>query len=193
MFPAWKLHCCISKDSKISTHDLINFLFGRFMDKKYTAAEMFRGLGDSALISELEQYFLEKGYICKNSELVVEYEKEYQSNQKAHMKISYDWRKVNPMVFEFKAPHFSKVLKFYDQMDDELKAMVFDRTKTCDGCGYCTQTDKTGKCPKLTLHLELNGDTKPKCPLFPYFIWRDVNKEMISKVKSIFEFAESVL
>lgn len=193
MFPAWKLLCCISKDSKINAYEVVNFLHGRFMDKKYTAAEMFSKASDSALISELEQYFLEKGYTCKNNEIAVGYEKEYPRKQKAHMNIFYDWRKVNPMIFEFKAPHFSKVLKFYDQMDAELKAMVFNRTKICNGCGYCIQTDKTGKRPRLTLLLELNDDTKPKCPLFPSFVWGSVNKEMISKVKNLFDFAESVL
>ncbi len=193
MFPAWKLHCCISKDSKISSHDVMDFLHGRFMDKKYSAAEIFSGMDNPALISELEQYFMEKEYICKNSELEVGYEKEYPNKQKTYMKISYDFRKVNPMVFEFKVPCFSKVLKFYNQMDAELKAMVFNRTKICDGCGYCNQTDKTGKRPRLTLLLELNGETKPKCPLFPYFVWEDVDNEMVSKVKKLFEFAERVL
>ncbi len=97
------------------------------------------------------------------------------------------------MIFEFKAPHFSKVLKFYDQMDAELKDMVFNRTKICDGCGYCTQTDKAGKRPRLTQVLELNDDIKPKCPFFPSFVWGSLNKEVISKVKKLFDFAESVL
>ena len=193
MFPVWKMHCGMSQDGRIGTSDVTNFLHGRFMDKKYTAAEMFSQVSDPALISELEQYFLEKGYTCKNNELAVGYEKEYPDKQKAHMSIFYDWRKVNPIVFEFKAPHFSKVLKFYDQMEADLKAMVFHRTKLCDGCGYCVQTDKTGKRPRLALLLELNGDTKPKCPLFPSFAWSSVNREMISKVKNLLEFAERVL
>lgn len=195
MFPAWKLHCCISRDSKISAQDVMVYLHGRFKGKKYTAAEMFSRVCDTTLISELEQYFLEKGYTCKNNEMAVGYEKEYPDKQKAYMNISYGWKKVkvNPMIFDFKAPHFSKVIKFFDQMDPELKALVFNRTKICDGCGYCIQTDKTGKRPRLTLLLELNGDKKAKCPLFPSFVWGSVNEEMICKVKDLFDFTESVL
>ena len=193
IFPAWKLHCCVSDYGKNSTYDMINFLYGRFMDKKYTAVEMFGKMSEQSLISELEQYFLDKEYTCMNNEIAVIYEKEYPNKQKSYMKISYDFRKLNPMMFEFKAPHFSKVLKFYNQMDAELKAMVFNRTKTCDGCGYCIQTDKTGKRPRLTMLLELNGDKKPKCPLFPSFTWDSISKEMISKVKKLLEFSESVL
>jgi C4-type Zn-finger protein len=30
-------------------------------------------------------------------------------------------------------------------MNEELKELVFTRTGVCKNCGYCTQTDKTGK------------------------------------------------
>lgn len=193
MFSAWKLHCLISKDNKIKTQDIMTFMLGCHGDKKYTAAEMFGKVGNAALITELEQFFSTKGYTLKNDELRVTYEKEYPDKQKAHLNIFYDWRKVNPMTFEFKAPHFSEVLKNYNQMDDELKALVFNRTKICDGCGYCTQTDKTGKRPRLTMSLELNGETLPKCPLFPSLVWGGVNEKMITIVKKLFNFAENVL
>ena len=193
MFPAWKLHCNISKDGKGSANYITNFLHGRFMDKKYTAAEMFGKLSDPVLISELEQYFFQKGYTCNHNDIGIKYEKVYPNKQMAYMNIYYDWKRVNPLIFDFKAPHFSRVMKYYDQMDDELKDMVFNKTKTCDGCGYCVQTDKTGKRPKLTQRLEFNGVKKPKCPLFPSFVWNDINRKMISKVKKLFDFAENVL
>lgn len=192
MFSAWKLHCNLSKGSKVDANDVVNFLHGRFMGKKYTAAEMFGKVSDPVLISELEQYFFEKGYNCNHYDIGVKYEKEYPKKQMAYMKIYYDWKKVNPLIFDFKAPHFSRILKFYDQMDDELKDMVFNKTKTCDGCGYCVQTDKTGKRPKLAQRLEFNGVAKLKCPLFPSFEWDKVNIKMISKVKMLFDFAENV-
>lgn len=192
MFSAWKLHCSSSKDGNSNTN-ILNFLHGRFMGKKYTAAEMFSKVCDSALIAELEQYFLEKGYIGHHQDIGVKYEKQYPKKQTACMYIYYEWRKINPLILDFKAPHFSKVIKFYDQMDDELKDMVFNKTKTCDGCGYCVQTDKTGKRPKLAQRLEFNGVAKPKCPLFPSFVWDNVNPKMVSKVKKLFDFAESVI
>lgn len=129
MFPAWKLHCNLTKGSKVNADDVINFLHGRFMGKKYTAAEMFSKVSDPVLISELEQYFLEKGYTCNYNGIGIKYEKEYPNKQMAYMNIYYDWRKVNPLIFDFKAPHFSRIIKFYNQMDDELKDMVFNKDK----------------------------------------------------------------
>ncbi len=193
IFSAWKLHCSSSKYGNVSTNEIMHFLHGRFMDKMYTAAEMFSKVSDSVLISELEQYFLEKGYTCNFHEIGIKYEKEYPKKQTAHMNIYYDWRKINPLILDFKAPHFSKVITFYDEMDDELKDMVFNKTKTCDGCGYCVQTDKTGKRPKLAQCLEFNDVKKLKCPLYPSFVWDNVNTGMISKVKKLFDFAESVV
>lgn len=193
LFPAWKLHCTQSEDNKITPQDLVVFLYGLFSGKLHKAAEMFFRVSNAVLISELEQYFIEKGYSCKNDELKVSYEKEFPNKQKSHLNVFYDWRKVNPLVFEFKVPHFSQVIKFYDQMDTELKALVFHRTKICDGCGYCTQTDKTGKRPRLAIKLELDGETQPKCPLFPSFTWGKVSESMIGTVKKLFDFAESVL
>lgn len=193
LFPAWKLHACILKDNKINAPEIAVFLHGRFDSKQYTAAERFGKISDEARISALEKYFLHKGYCLKNEELSVAYEKEYPNKQKAHLKIFYDWKKVTPLIFECKAPHFSKVLKQYDQMDTTLKDMVYNKTKTCDGCGYCTQTDKTGKRPRLAQVLEWNGNKKPKCPLFPSFVWDKADDKMIDIVTKLFDFSENAV
>ncbi len=104
------------------------------------------------------------------------------------MNIYFDFRKLEQMIFEFKAPHLSKVLRSYDQIDDELKALVFNRTKICDGCGYCIQTDKSGKRKRLAIKLEHYGETSAKYPLFPSFVWNDLTEGMIKIVKKLFTF-----
>lgn len=193
LFPAWKLHCSVPVEGKIRTQNMMIFLYGTYGDKKYTAAEMFGRLCNPELISELERYFSEKGFNFANNEMRVAYEKEFPKKQKAYMYIYYDWRKKNQMVFEFKVPQFSTVIKYYDQMDEDLKTLIFYRTKTCDGCGYCTQTDKTGKRPRLALPLSLKEQSLLKCPLFPAFFWFDVNEDMIKTVKRLFDYAEVTL
>ncbi len=193
LFPAWKLHCSVSKEGKIRTQNMMIFLYGRFGNKQYTAAEMFGRLCDREQITKLETYFLEKGYISSNNEMGVAYEREYPKKQKAYMRVYYDWRKKNQMVFEFKVPQFSKLIKSYDKMDNDLKALVFYRTKNCDGCGYCIQTDKSGKRPKLALNLKLKEQTLLKCPLFPAIGWFNTDEEMINIVKKLFDFSEETL
>jgi hypothetical protein len=193
LFPAWKLHCSVPKDGIIRSRNMMNFLQGMFGGKQYTASRMFGKICNQEQIAELESYFLKKGYTAVNNEMNVKYEKEYPKKQKAHMHIYYDWRKKNQMVFGFKVPQFSTVVKSYESMDDELKALVFDRTKTCDGCGYCIQTDKTGKHPRLALPLEFNGKTLLKCPLFPVIAWNNTDETMIRIVKELYDLAEDTL
>jgi hypothetical protein len=193
LFPAWKLHCSMPKDGKIRTQNMMIFLYGRFGNKQYSAAEMFGKVCDVEQIAKLERYFLEEGYAFSNNEMSVSYEKEYPQKQRAYMRIFYDWRKKNQMVFEFKVPQFSTLIKSYEKMDDELKALVFYRTKICDGCGYCNQTDKTGKRPRLALSLTLNGKTLSKCPLYPALVWHNVDEAMIAVVKKLYDFANDTL
>lgn len=193
LIPAWKLHCSVPKDGKIRTQNMMNFLHGTFSSKQYTAAEMFKKICNFEQISQLERYFSEKGYVLTKDEMRVAYEKEYPKKQRAYMRIFFDWRKKNQMVFEFKVPHFSTLIKSYDKMDNELKELVFHRTKNCDGCGYCNQTDKTGKRPILALPLTLNEKTLSKCPLYPAFVWHDTDETMINVIKKLYDFAEEAL
>lgn len=169
LFPAWKLHSSISGDYKSQAIKMVTFLNGRFGGKVYSVSEMFGRISCAESIAELEDYFVSKGFTCKNDDLMVTYEKEYPKNQRAYMRIYYDWRRITPLVFELKSPRFSEVIKSYDQMDDDLKALIFNRTKTCDGCRYCVQTDKTKTRPLLAQKLEFEGKKKMKCPLFPSF------------------------
>lgn len=193
IFPAWKLYSSNADTLKISARDVHDFLRGQVEGKQNTAAVMFGKVRDAAFISQLEEFFMQKGYNCKHDHLRVVYEKEYADKQKAFMNIYYDSRKLEQMIFEFRSPQLSKVLKYYGQMDDELKALVFNRTKICDGCGYCTQTDKSGKRKHLALTLELDGEIKPKCPLFPSFVWDHVNGKIIKLIKKLYDFSEEIL
>lgn len=190
LFPAWKLHCSVPKENIVRSRNMMNFLHGKFCSKQYTAVEMFGKICNQEQIAELESYFLQKGYTPVNNEMNVMYEKVYPKKQKAQMQIYYDWRKKNQMVFYFKVPHFTTLIKSYGNMDDELKGLIFERTKTCDGCGYCTQTDKTGKRPRLALPLEFNGETLVKCPLFPVIAWNYTDETMIRIVKKLFDMAK---
>ncbi len=190
IFPAWKLHCSVPKENITHSRNMMNFLHGNFGGKQYTAVEMFSKVCNHDHVAELESYFLKKGYTFVNEEMKVRYEKEYPKKQKAYMEIYFDWRKKNQMVYNFKVPYFTTLMKSFDSMDDELQGFIIERTKTCDGCGYCTQTDKTGKRKRLAMPLEFRGDTLVKCPLFPVIGWLMTDKTMIRIVKKLFDMAE---
>ncbi len=78
-------------------------------------------------------------------------------------------------------------------MDSELQKFVFHRLKTCDICGYCTQTDKSGNRLCLALDLSCEGNTLRKCPLYPNLSWSYINESDIDLILRLFEFSESML
>jgi hypothetical protein len=97
------------------------------------------------------------------------------------------------MCYEFRIPSFRLLLNHYDEMEYALKELCFIRTKVCDNCGYCTQTDKSGRRQKLALPLKYPGGVMLKCPLWPWFSWNDLDGETIAKMKKLFLFAEERL
>ena len=175
---------------------LTRFLFGSIPSRPYRAAEMFGKLySDAAWLRELESFFEKQGYTVTNAErwLQVRWDKEYRDKERGHMIISFRWRDRLQMCFEFKVPGFRKLLGYYSQMDYELGELCYTRTKVCDNCGYCTQTDKSGKRAKLALPLTYPGGVTLKCPLWPWFTWNDLDMQTVKKMKMLYQFAEEKL
>ena len=51
-------------------------------------------------------------------------------------------------------------------LSENTKFLILQRTKRCDGCRYCTQTDKTGKRPFAATAMQ---DETQLCPYYPGF------------------------
>jgi hypothetical protein len=54
-------------------------------------------------------------------------------------------------------------------MSNSLQEFVVQHAKKCDECGYCTQTDKSGKRKPLYVDVFHNGEHRSICPLYPGF------------------------
>ena len=175
---------------------LTRFLLGAVPGRPLRAAQMFGKLyGDAAFLEQLESFFEKLGYTLTNGErwLQVRWEKEYRDKERGYMNISFRWRDRLQMCFEFRVPAFRRLLGHYDQMEYALGELCYTRTKICDNCGYCTQTDKSGKREKLALPLKYPGGVTLKCPLWPWFTWNELNEETLEKIKKLFLFAEEKL
>lgn len=175
---------------------LTRFLLGIVPGRPFRAAQMFGKLySDTAWLMQLESFFEKLGYTLANSErwLQVCWEKEYKDKERGHLNISFRWRDRLQMCFEFKVPAFRKLLGYYEQMEYTLGELCYMRTKVCDNCGYCTQTDKSGKRVKLALPLKYPGGVTLKCPLWPWFTWNELDQATIEKIQKLFLFAEEKL
>lgn len=195
LFPAFQLLCQThALEKERFPKGLLMFMYCIYDLENYKAVNIY---GDASqnreCISELEDYFQGKSYISLYKHGGLCYEKEHPDKQLGYINISFEWHKKDQMQYDLRVPNFRLLLNHYDEMDDELKGFVFSRTKKCNGCGYCTQTDKSGKRKPLTMALEYNGQTVGKCPLYPNLRWRTINNGIARDMKKIMDFAEAKL
>jgi len=93
-------------------------------------------------------------------------------------------------MYSLRLPRFKELLAYFDEMDDQVKTFAAARTKKCNDCGYCTQTDKTRTRSKAYVPEEHNGRHN-LCTLFPGFsyVWSAVDtvtaSEMIALLSCI--------
>ncbi len=201
----WKLLSAAAKAS-----DNPGFLFSRavFNPADAKAVEVFRALAvDRNAFGLLETYFNGSGYrLAELREgMSVDWVKSYGKKEeplKAHwaerthggLSIVYDYRRANPVVYGLRLPMFRELLGRFDEMEEDVKALVVARTKKCDGCGYCTQTDKTGKRPRQIVTVQHGGQEYDLCTLFPgfSFIWTKVDETEAKRMIGLLEFTDRV-
>lgn len=190
LFPAWKLLC--ERKMKTPRGEIIRFIYCMYDPMKYYSEHLFGTcVDDPTLIRELDQFFEEKGYHKSFDEYGIHWDKEYTNKQKGNAVFAFSWKRWDQMMFTFRIPNFRLMMNHYDEMKPELQELTFSRMKTCDGCGYCTQMDKTGERLLFAVNLKCNDDQAMKCPFFPNMTWRYIDRVETEKIKELFDFAEN--
>lgn len=99
----------------------------------------------------------------------------------------------NPVLFGLCIPNGMKTyLEAFDSMDDELKNFVIEKTKKCDNCKYCIQTDKTGKRPKAFVTVKHNDKKYNLCAYFPgyTYCWTSIDDNLADKLIEMLSFMD---
>jgi hypothetical protein len=87
---------------------------------------------------------------------------------KFHYGFTFEYR-PDPRVMQHCEPRiiqFAEMLKRFDDLSENTKQLILQRTKQCDGCRYCIQTDKSGKRPLAAIKFV---DGTKRCPYYPGF------------------------
>jgi hypothetical protein len=193
IFPAWKLHTQTNNEGLIKRQIMAKFLQGKMDDKIYQTSDMFKTIiSDSQDIIELEQMISEKGFHCMNDNLAVTWIKEFPGKKKSFMSVAYSWRDRKQMSLKIQIYNFRTLLLQYEVLEDDLKSVIFYSMKTCDNCGYCTQTDKSGTRQVMSTVRQYKEKSLLKCPLFPNLEWYDLDSNTITNIKKIFELSEQL-
>ncbi len=189
-----------------------SFAFSRCLfrpDYPYASDVYARLLGDAAAFRRLEEWLTAHGY------------RRYTALRDG---LSLDWANpawdaVPPRGgFEFKVRHtgvscaydplvqqpavlglcipgsMKDSLLAFDRMGAPLQAFVARQTKTCDGCGYCTQTDKTGHRPRAFVTVDHDGRQLPLCTYFPgySYCWTELNDELVDSLIAFLGFLDGL-
>jgi len=84
-------------------------------------------------------------------------------------------------------------LERFEAMDPALQAFVAERTKQCDQCRYCVQTDKTGKRPLAFVPVSHAGETLQLCPHFPgyRYCWNALDDGIVEQIMAFVTFMDA--
>ena len=174
----------------------------------YTRDVLLRLADDSPGLPVLKDFFEKEGYtlVCnRDNQINVDWVKAYGKaddplkawwGERTHggLAFEYDWIRKNPMLFGLRIPEFKTLLQHFDAMPDQVKTFVVQHTKHCDACGYCTQTDKTGKRPRAFMTVEHNGK-HALCTMFPGFgyTWQSLDEAVAADIQTFLIFTDETL
>jgi hypothetical protein len=212
MFPAWVwLAEAVGHAPKTGKAGVppVRFSHCLYSDTYPYGREVLIGLaGDSSGLPALVEFLDREGYsvACnRNNELNVDWVKSYGKadeplkgwwGERTHggLSIEYDWIRVHPVFFGLRIPEFKTLVQHFDHMPEQTQAFVVRQTKHCDRCGYCTQTDKTGKRPRAFLTVDYDGPHE-LCLMFPGFgyTWQSVDDAVASDIASFLTFTDDTL
>lgn len=196
----------ISKQSTSSESDKDWLLFSRgvFDPAAPWTQEVFKGMFDEGeAFEDLMEFFQREGYlrIDGQNSISLNYIKNYSSKEeklksawaeRTHggIEIIYEETRRNQPLIALRIPYFDQVLIAYSRMNDKVKRFVLETSKKCDNCGYCTQTDKTGKRPRAYI----TNDEFKICPLFCgyQYRWKSIDYVLVENMIELLQFVDEI-
>jgi hypothetical protein len=99
----------------------------------------------------------------------------------------------HPPVFGLCIPNGLKTyLNVFDSMDKQIQGFIVSRTKKCNGCRYCVQTDKTKSRPLAYIKVKYEQKEYNLCPYFPgySFCWTNIDHDLADRLIEILAFMD---
>lgn len=96
------------------------------------------------------------------------------------IEVSFEELRLEPCFVWLRLPQYRLVLESLAELPAAAADFLVRNTKTCDGCRYCVQTDKTGARPLAAVEC----GSKFKCPMFPGFTFnrRSLDRELADSI-----------
>jgi hypothetical protein len=83
-------------------------------------------------------------------------------------------------------------LEHFDSMPEQVQDFVLARTKVCDGCRYCVQTDRTGARPLARVPVRRGETSYLLCPYYPgySYSWSRIDDALIENLTAMLSFMD---
>ena len=181
-------------------------------DHPYTS-DIFAPLFGETVFRKLENWMIKKGYKrfdiydvpASNSKISLTYANPAWSKENPKGGFEYKIRHTGisaryepfvkqPPVFGLCIPNGLKpYLEKFDSMDKELQNFIVERTKKCDGCRYCVQTDKTGSRPLALIKISHENKEYNLCPYFPgyRYCWSTIDDKLADQLIGFLSFMDT--
>jgi hypothetical protein len=140
--------------------------------------------GNEKVFRKLVRYLVNNGYECferLRSANTLDYVMEHAERATLigsplhgdpnHTGISFDYKAeaLVPQYMVLRILGLKELLIRFDEMSPDLKDFVWLHCKHCDNCGYCTQTNKSGKRQAACIKTTCRQGTARLCTLYPGF------------------------
>jgi len=209
ILPAWKWMATRPNAS------IISFTYCLFKKEHTYTPEIYARLLDETAFRKLENWMLQQGYkshdiyhlIGSDCKLSLTYANPKWSQEPPRggsfykikhtgIAIEHNRQFLHPTLIGICIPGGLKpFLAVFDSMSEHLKRFVISRTKKCDACRYCIQTDKTGKRPMAYTKITFEDKEYNLCHLCPgyYYCWRSLNEEIVDNMIEMLGFMDSYI
>ena len=107
--------------------------------------------------------------------------------------VMYDYYVQDPVILGLCIPNGLKsFLEAFGTMDNALQKFIVSRTKKCDACRYCVQTDKTGSRPLACISVNYEGMDYQLCPYFPgyNYAWTHIDDSLVDALERMLTFMD---
>lgn len=191
---------------------LTDFSFCLFKKGYPYTVDIYARLLGAAAFRKLENWMIEQGYqrydiynvTASDCKLSLTYANPAWSKERPNggfeykikhtgISVRYDACFENPVVFGLCIPNGLKdFLKAFTMADKRVQDFIVERTKKCDKCRYCVQTDKTGTRPLAAMKVPHEGETFDLCPYFPgySFRWTSISVELANRLIEMLAFMD---
>jgi len=194
IFPAWKLLSQISSESELDT--MFSFPRCLFSSDNSYMLKTINDLcsSDRGMLPDLDSYFTQNGYEIHykdysgdlNTGLGIGYSK----GGEGRFHAQYDIRKLNQIHYYLKLSRFRAIWDRSHELSDTARQFLFDVTKECSGCGWCSKRKFKTMEPFKVKHKD---EIFTLCPWYPRTEWRYLDAEKVEGIKDLLDLQEEVI